>query len=195
MGVYMNDQPHEIGNYTTLIVEIGVGISITIIVYYFSSKSDAEIKSVVNQTNRMAKEQVKLKEKKTAKARRELVENLNNISKDAKRGLHYADLQTRRMLPNVDKDAIEVVCNSIRAHIDGLDKFNTLDHDVFSKSDTRRLHTLKMWSDKPVGEVDGVKFCMTIRKIVDDWLKSMDRAEGVDLEAEQGVELAISAEV
>ena len=193
-GAYVNGQPHEIGNYTTLIVEIGVGISIAIIVYYFSSKSDAEIKNVVNQTNRIAKEQVKLKEKQTAKARQELVESLNSISKDTKRGLYYADLQTRRMLPNVDKGAIEVVCNSVKAHIDGLDRLNTLDHDVFSASDKRRLHTLKMWSDKPVGEVDGVKFCMTIRNIVDGWLKSMDRAEGSDIE-EQGVELAISAEV
>ena len=194
-AIYVDAQFREIGNGATLSVEIGVAVFITIIVYYFSSKSDAEIKCILKRITAIAEEQVRLKERQTAKARRELVENLNNISRDTKMGLHYADLQTRRMLPNVDKDAIEVVCNSVRAHIDSLDRLNTLDHDVLSASDKRRLHTLKTWSDKPVGEVDGIKFCMTIRKIVDDWLKSMDRAEGSDIEAEQGVELAISAEV
>lgn len=196
LAVGINAQPDEIGNNTTLAVEIAIGLSVAIIVYYFSSKSDAEIKGILKRITAIAEEQVRLKERQTAKARRELVENLNNISKDTKRGLHYADLQTRRVLPNVDKDAIEVVCNSVRAHIDGLDRLNTPDYDIFSTSDKRRLHTLKTWSDKPVGEVDGVKFCITIRRIVDGWLKSMDRAKGADLEAEQaGTELAISAEV
>ena len=196
LAVGINAQPDEIGNNTTLAVEIAIGLSVAIIVYYFSSKSDTEIKGILKRITAIAEEQDRLKERQTAKARRELVENLNNISKDTKRGLYYADLQTRRVLPNVDKDAIEVVCNSVRAHIDGLDRLNTPDHDIFSTSDKKRLHTLKMWSDKPVGEVDGVKFCMTLRRIVDDWLKSMDRAEGADLEAEQaGTELAISAEV
>lgn len=195
LAVYMDAQPYEIGNGATLIAEIGVGISIAIIVYYFSSKSDAEIKGVIESTKRITEEQVKLKKRQTAKARQELVENLNSISKCTKLALYVADMHARYTVLNDSDDVIGVMCNNIRAHIDDLDKLNTADYSFFSTSDKGRLHGLKMWSDKPVGDVDRVKFCNTVGHIVDNWLKSMIR-EGANFETIQaGDELVISTAV
>jgi len=170
LAAYANAQPHEIGNGVTLTVEIGVGLTIAMILSYWSSRREKETQEVLDQIKKVADQQAEFKNKQSEETGQELIENLNAISKEAKIALYCADLQT-----GVGEDSIPNICYRIRARIRSLDRLNTAARDFLPLDYRKRLHTLaEIRPDEPIDGVNGVEFCMRIKKFVDGWMRSMD---------------------
>ena len=179
-AAYANAQPHEIGNGVTLTVEIGVGLAIAIILFHWSSRREKETQEVLDQIKKVSDQQAEFKNKQSEEAKQELIENLNGISKDAKIALYCTDLQTNRLQTGAE-DSIPGICDDIGVRIRSLDRLNTAARDFLPPDYRKRLHTLaEIRLDEPVDGVNGVRFCMRIKKFVDGWLGNMARPAASD---------------
>lgn len=83
VAVYVNSHPLQMGNNTTLVVEVGVGIIIAIIVYGRSRKNERKMEKVVYDIQEIVQGEQSTRDKLSRIVTEDLLDCLGAISKDA----------------------------------------------------------------------------------------------------------------
>ena len=121
--IFTNSYLDQTGNYAILIAEVGIGIGITMIVYYLSSKNEEKAMKILKDIKVISDSHDKLMKTQEKAAKQKLREMLDEINMKARKALQHekGDPRTRYKHGGKYNKKISDKCKEIRTCVKKFD--------------------------------------------------------------------------